>query len=314
MASMAGLDALDRTTALPVLDRVSGRGCLERVARGSAELVVVEDCAFGKRAVAARDLGAREIVLIEAPVFLSTAAQYRDPAFLSRPEVADCMREMKRCAETYGHLEGAAAFPPDAQAALDGLAAHAVSDGLRMADAAAADAFWRLEDAHRRPAVRERVVVDGLTSEAGAKMNGLRGVVVGAAEAADRVRVRLFASAPGTRDKAVKRANLKSAGGVFRTNAFADAGDPTVNGGGKVLATLSRVNHACGAAANVTKTWIGGADGTRRARVSTTRQVKKGEELLLDYVGGGHDRAARRSLLKLKYSFDCDCATCRDGA
>lgn len=289
------------------------RALAARVLCGSTELVGVADCPEkgGKKAVATQDLDAKQTILVEAPVFRTTAAHWRDPAFLARPEVAELTATVERCSRAYGHLPGAAKFPPEARAALDAIAAHAASDQLRGVDARAADAVFALEDAFRQPVVGETVAVDGLRSDAGRPLNGRRGVVVADAGGGRR-RVRFSRGAAG--DKAIRAAHLKGAGGIFRTNAFGDDGDAAVAGGGKLLPRLARANHACGAAANIGKGWVDSKDGVRRARVVALRPVRRGDELLIDYIPGPEtaalDTAGRRALLKLKYNFDCDCPTC----
>ena len=140
-------------------------------------------------------------------------------------------------------------------------------------------------------------------------LNGRRGVVR-RVEDDGRRRVRLLGGAAGETLKAIKRENLKSIGGIIRTNSFEDENRA------KLFETLCRFNHACGATANVTKVFehLVTGNGARCAHVTTLRDIRRGEELCIDYIIGSNeaslDTAPRRAYLQMKYNFVCQCSKC----
>ena len=180
-------------------------------------------------------------------------------------------------------------------------------DRVRV-EADAVEKLFALEDAFRTPIVKEQVAVDGLVTDAGKLLNGQLGIVV---EVGERCKVRL-------RDgklRSIKRANLKTAGGVVRTNSFTDHGEKQQGRGGKLFSKFCRLNHACGSAANVCKSFQDDEDGVRRVHVVTLRPVKKGQELLISYLGpeeASRNAAGRNAWLKMTYNFDCKCAVCEE--
>ena len=53
--------------------------------------------------------------------------------------------------------------------------------------------------------------------------------------------------------------------------------------------------------------------GRRVVDVTTTRDVRRGEELTVSYVAVGMDTAGRRAYLAAKYDFRCCCDACGPG-
>jgi len=148
------------------------------------------------------------------------------------------------------------------------------------------DEIWELHDAHRTADVGDPVTIDGLVSDAGRPLNGTRGRVV------DKVNDRLAVELANSTRKHVKPCNLKTLGGIVRTNSFEYRGQSLL------YKLLCRVNCACGPAANVTKVTMDGGV----AYVMTTKEIKKGEEILIDYLPG-ESGVAKRELLRVKYNF-----------
>ena len=101
--------------------------------------------------------------------------------------------------------------------------------------------------------------------------------------------------------KSVRGRNLKTAGGIFRTNAYFDGGS------GYVFETLCRANHSC--APNCAKA-MSDRGGRRVVDVRTLRAVPRGEEITVSYLKLDAPGAARRAYLREKYNFDCRCARC----
>jgi hypothetical protein len=163
---------------------------------------------------------------------------------------------------------------------------------------------WALEDAIRDPKPNDRVVIDGLASATGVRLNGRAGLALGPdPNDPTRQTVRLDASDDL---KSISRKKLKTAGGIFRTNSFQDGAD------GHLFATLCRVNHACPKASNVGKAYAD-VRGDRVVALLATRPISKGDELLISYLTPDPDASTsdRLSLLKLKYGFHCNCAQCQ---
>jgi hypothetical protein len=210
---------------------------------------------------------------------------------------------------------------------MDSIIELRAGDGLNALAEGQRNAVWALDDAFRTPVKGDAVCVQGLASEAGQALNGKRGVVVGFAAAdnaaggaadggagdgvpgdsksgvsARRCRVRIDVEV-----KSILPCHLKTAGGIFRTNQFADGEFA------HLFATLARFNHACGASANVARGFVDGPNGERVVGVVCTRAVPAGGELLIDYMpeqDNEGDVEERRRLLKLRYNFHCTCDTC----
>ncbi|KAL8277879.1 hypothetical protein RQP46_009698 [Phenoliferia psychrophenolica] len=94
--------------------------------------------------------------------------------------------------------------------------------------------------------------------------------------------------------------------GILRTNAY-----PLVQFEGDgvsyhaLFELFSRLNHSCDP--NVLPAWD---ETTFSVAVQTTKDVKKGQELLTTYIVPFQKRKERRSELLLKYKFECHCDWC----
>ena len=228
---------------------------------------------------------------------------------MARPDVQALQQTIMRCFAANAGREGTDAYPPDAREAIEGISALSATVQLASLDAATIDRVFAFEDSFRTAIAGEHVCVDGLTSAAGQPLNGRRGVVR-RVEDDGRRRVRLLGGPAGETDKAVKAENLKSIGGILRTNSFEDENRA------KLFETLCRFNHACGASANVTKIFDKSRTeaGARCAYVMTLRDIRRGEELCIDYIIGSNeaslDTAPRQAYLQMKYNFVCQCSKC----
>ncbi|KAG8895891.1 hypothetical protein FRC01_012142, partial [Tulasnella sp. 417] len=74
-----------------------------------------------------------------------------------------------------------------------------------------------------------------------------------------------------------------------------------------VFPKAARMNHGCAGASNVAYSW---RQGERRFYLHALRDVPKGEELLSAYLDPKMTRSERQKILKDKYQFDCQCASC----
>ncbi|TVY60112.1 SET domain-containing protein 5 [Fusarium oxysporum f. sp. cubense] len=87
--------------------------------------------------------------------------------------------------------------------------------------------------------------------------------------------------------------------GIFRTNAL-----PIESGSGIFLAAC-RINHACDN--NAQKAWN---EGIKRHTVHALRDIDKGEEITITYVGILNNRRTRPEALRKKFKFTCSCNLC----
>jgi hypothetical protein len=276
----------------------------------SQELLSIVVGEHGLKCVATRDIAARQVILVEPPVATFDMNPFGQGAqFMARPDVQALQQEIMRCASANAGREGTDAYPVEAREAIEDIVALSATVQLASLDAATVDRVFAFEDSFRTAIAGEHVCVDGLASAAGQLLNGRRGVVL-RVEGNGRRRVRLLGGPAGETDKAVRAENLKSIGGILRTNSFEDENRA------KLFETLCRFNHACGASANVTKVFENLITGTgaRCAHVTTLRDIRRGEELCIDYIVGSNesslDTAPRRAYLQMKYNFVCQCSKC----
>ncbi|CAB9498964.1 expressed unknown protein [Seminavis robusta] len=279
-------------SALPKLEALynsRGDGCYYKLQQSNER---------GAFLVATREIQTGEVILIERP--LGKQPSEPTPALLQQREVAPLLETMQRCARTHGHLTGTSRYPPEVRHALDRLTELQTKEFvLKSPDLGA---IWKLADSHRCAEKGDRVMIDGLKSDAGQKLNGLEGQVVGIDEKdKHRLAVELSTNnSKGTKSnkKSIKRENLKTLGGILRTNAFVDNHETTM----LIFKDLSRINHACGDAANVIKI----CDEKDRAFVLARCDIASGQELLIDYIPGEKEED-RLDYLQMKYNFRCQC-------
>ncbi|CAB9509728.1 expressed unknown protein [Seminavis robusta] len=144
------------------------------------------------------------------------------------------------------------------------------------------DEIWQLEDSHRQARVGDTVKIHGLASEAGKKLN------------------EQHKSKSKSVLRSIKPCNLKTLGGIMRTNAYHD-GSLEAN---LLFKELCRINHACGDAANVNRTIHQG-----KVYVVAKRDIADGEELLIDYLPLATELGRDRlELLHNMFNFWCQCS------
>lgn len=99
-----------------------------------------------------------------------------------------------------------------------------------------------------------------------------------------------------------------TAAGIARTNSITDL----ATGDCFLFETLSRANHSCDP--NMRFTLPAFAHDGNAVTVSMMRDVAKGSALTISYLGSddlAKPTEVRRSLLKLKFNFVCECERCR---
>ena len=178
---------------------------LARLPGDTVELAAIEGRGLGLRALV--DLARGSLVVSEPPLYTARVEDCSAPAFLARPDVARLMVVVEAGFEADCDGEK---YSDAARAALDTVVdLHAAEGIAALGDGAGK--VWALDDCFRRPAVGDATVVEGLVSDRGRPLNGLRGVVKDR-DGADR-----WAVATSRGRKSIKDCNLKTAGGIYRT-------------------------------------------------------------------------------------------------
>ncbi|KAJ4364781.1 hypothetical protein N0V85_009283 [Neurospora sp. IMI 360204] len=89
---------------------------------------------------------------------------------------------------------------------------------------------------------------------------------------------------------------------ISKTNMLG-LGSPPVGGG--LFIEASRINHACNP--NTQNSWN---ERISRETIHAVRDIKKGEEITISYIGHFESYDERQSILKNKFNFDCACDLC----
>lgn len=248
--------------------------------------------------VATRDIERGGLVLFEDP--LHVFPKNYSNAVLENTEYQQAVATIVQCASTHGHLSGPDAYPPEARHALDRLTELSATESAKTSPCI--DDIWHLEDAHRCAEVGDTVMVDGLQSEGGKKLNGKKGRVVGIDETDEgrlAIKIDMGRASKGlATKKSMKRSNLKTLGGILRTNSFGGKGACAL-----LYKTTCRINHACGKAANVRR-----MEHNCKAYIFAKREIYAGEEIFIDYLPNDDAEEDRPGDLQMKYNFRCQCS------
>jgi SET domain len=89
---------------------------------------------------------------------------------------------------------------------------------------------------------------------------------------------------------------------LIRTNAL-PFGDKVEEGG--IFLDACRINHACDS--NAHRSWN---ENIKRHTVHALRDIEKGEEITIYYLGVLNSRKARQDTLQRKFAFTCSCRLC----
>ena len=279
----------------------------------------VGNVGFGLGLLAMRRVERGELVFEEPPVVVIST----DPQLLMRdPEVSPLLMRCMSLSQA-----PAAAGDTSNKAKVRELMSSITEISAQRAYAklpvASQQAWMELIDAFSiRTGGRVRIM--GLSSAAGARMNGLEGTAGQYDGAKDRWSVKY--TLDGVEGEVSMRAqNLdapahKTVGGVFRSNSYAlsstvgdDCRRPTVGSErapmqAGLFAFLCRANHSCWP--NVRKEFDEGG----HVRVYATSVIEEGAEILSSYgFTAGLPVEGRREELKRRYCFYCECARCKAG-
>ena len=107
--------------------------------------------------------------------------------------------------------------------------------------------------------------------------------------------------------QSAQHGSTKSALGIWASNAYATDLPGETGMCSSVFAHACRLNHDC--RPNAHAAWN---DRIGMQTVHALREIRKGEEVLVAYIGGDEDgtRAVRQKQLQSKFSFTCECAQC----
>jgi hypothetical protein len=90
--------------------------------------------------------------------------------------------------------------------------------------------------------------------------------------------------------------------GIIRTNAL-PFGDGVSEAG--IFLNACRINHACDN--NAQKSWN---ENIKRHTIHALRDIEKGKEITIYYLGVLNNREARQEALQRKFAFTCSCGLC----
>ncbi|KAM0344834.1 hypothetical protein ACHAPU_007216 [Fusarium lateritium] len=119
------------------------------------------------------------------------------------------------------------------------------------------------------------------------------------------IRKQVDALTPDQREAFLAMQNIHPGGadsqylGIIRTNGL-----PMDNGSG-IFLSACRINHACDN--NAKKGWN---ENIKRHTVHALRDIDKGEEITITYLGILHNRRTRHEALLDKFRFNCSCRLC----
>ena len=202
-------------------------------------------------------------------------------------------------------------YPPDTRILLDRMVAIITEIGFESESRDVQEKWLSLVDAHQDVRKDSPVGIFGLRSDKGKTMNGEIAYCRGFDKQKERYIVECKRSSTTNDEKILlKKENLKTVSGVFRSNSFQEG----------LFETRCRINHAC--EPNTKSCTIPEYNqllGKRLIPVHpkecitiAQEDIKAGEELTSSYlfVGAGQSVDIRREELREKYRFECQCKTC----
>jgi hypothetical protein len=152
-------------------------------------------------------------VLID-PFLLVHSPQSVHPSVESSAEYTKLSKRVQNSVQAYG--KELRTWPLQAQK--DKGRMHALNDTANLMESPNLEEIWKLEDSHREAVVNDVVMIDGLLSEQGRRLNGQLGKVI----KVDRQQQgRLGVLIDDEEEiRSIKQINLKTLGGIARTNVI----------------------------------------------------------------------------------------------
>ena len=202
-------------------------------------------------------------------------------------------------------------YPPEVRILLDRMVAIITEYGFQSESREVQEKWLSLVDAHQEVRKESPVGIFGLSSELGKTINGQIAYCRGFDKLKKRYIVECTKGSNTNSEKVLlKRENLKTVSGVFRSNSFQEG----------LFETRCRINHAC--IPNTNSCTIPEYNELHDKRLIpehpkecitiAATDIKAGEELTSSYlfVGAGKGVNVRREELREKYRFECHCKTC----
>ena len=173
--------------------------------------------------------------------------------------------------------------------------------------------WMSLNDSHKQVRQDSQVGISGLTSANGKKFNGKIGHCRGFDKQKERYIVECRKSSDTPTEKILlKKQNLKTVSGIFRSNSFQEG----------LFENRCRLNHNC--LPNTMTCTLSEynemfgkeliAEKPNECITVAQQDIKAGDQLTLSYlfVGAGKDVKTRKEELREKYRFECLCKSCID--
>lgn len=252
---------------------------------------------------AIQDIKSGEEILRETPFSEQAAGlAFNRPELQCDPEAQQLRSKLQTFAEKYRHLPHGHPdkYPAEARAVLDQLCDMGQAIAYQQLALPAKAKYAALADCFHKVAQGTPVIITGLTSEVGKQLN----LCCGVASSFDGQRWAVLLEKGGI---SIEPENLKTPGGILRTNGF------QVGTGTEVLLEqISRINHSC--TPNAVKQRFRFGDGFGDFALSAIRDIHVGEQLFIDYGVPHGSVETRRAWLQMKYNFVCHCKACDTGA
>ena len=204
-------------------------------------------------------------------------------------------------------------YPSDARILLDRMVAIITENNFELESRDVQEKWLRLCDAHQEVRRDTTVGIFGLSSEKGKTFNGEIGHCRGFDTHTKRYIVECNKSSTKNCNKMLlKKQNLKTVSGVFRSNSFQEG----------LFENRCRMNHSClpntvsCTVSEYNKLFGKNLVPEHPNECATVAQenIKAGDELTFSYlfVGAGKGVKDRREELREKYKFECQCKTCME--
>ena len=198
-------------------------------------------------------------------------------------------------------------YPSEARILLDRMAAIMSEKDFESESKDVQEKWLALHDAHQDVRQDTLIGIFGLTSEKGKSFNGKIAYCRGFDKSKERYIVECN---PNPEKVLLKKENLKTVSGVFRSNSYTEG----------LFETRCRMNHSCKPNTETLsvpqynelyeKTLV--ANLPNECITIAKEDIKAGEELTAYYIsiGAGKNVSIRREELREKYRFECQCECC----